>query len=151
MVNHRSFAQQKRMLLLGTGWDNKAMSHTFEDPNVAHVFAAFLSEARVGQQYLRKLIFDVAARTEGVGSLEETLKWGQPAYLTLETKQARRSVSGVPKRAASRSMCIVRPASCQISARSFPMIFTMKATGRSTSRQRRFFPPRSSSSSSYAY
>ena len=35
---------------------------------------------------LRKLIFDTAAQTEGVGELEETLKWGQPSYLTPETK-----------------------------------------------------------------
>lgn len=35
---------------------------------------------------LRKLIFDVAASTEGVGHLEETLKWGEPAYITSQTK-----------------------------------------------------------------
>ncbi|AOM39841.1 DUF1801 domain-containing protein [Xenorhabdus hominickii] len=34
---------------------------------------------------LRALIFDVASKTEGVGSMTETLKWGQPSYLTLET------------------------------------------------------------------
>ncbi|MEM6593710.1 MAG: DUF1801 domain-containing protein [Pseudomonadota bacterium] len=73
------------------------MSHPFEDPNVARVFAAFPSEARVGLQYLRKLIFDVAARTEGVGCLEETLKWGQPAYLTPETKTGTTIRLGCPK------------------------------------------------------
>ena len=31
---------------------------------------------------LRDLIFDVAAKTGGVGALDETLKWGEPAYLT---------------------------------------------------------------------
>lgn len=31
---------------------------------------------------LRDLIHDVAANTEGVGALDETLKWGEPAYLT---------------------------------------------------------------------
>ena len=34
---------------------------------------------------LRELIFDVAAKTEGVGPLDETLKWGQPSYLTSES------------------------------------------------------------------
>jgi hypothetical protein len=34
---------------------------------------------------LRELIFEVAAQTEGVGAIEETLKWGQPSYLTSET------------------------------------------------------------------
>ena len=35
---------------------------------------------------LRQLIFDTAAEIEGVGKLEETLKWGQPSYLTTESK-----------------------------------------------------------------
>ena len=35
---------------------------------------------------LRRLIFDTAKTTRGVGALEETLKWGQPSYLTPESK-----------------------------------------------------------------
>ena len=35
---------------------------------------------------LRQLIFKVASRTEGVGEVEETLKWGQPSYITRQTK-----------------------------------------------------------------
>jgi len=35
---------------------------------------------------LRRMIFDTAAATEGVGQLEETLKWGEPAYLTAISK-----------------------------------------------------------------
>jgi hypothetical protein len=35
---------------------------------------------------LRRLIFDTADTTEGVGALEEALKWGQPSYLTAESK-----------------------------------------------------------------
>lgn len=31
---------------------------------------------------LRRLIFETAASTEGVGPVTETLKWGEPAYLT---------------------------------------------------------------------
>ncbi len=31
---------------------------------------------------IRSLIFETAAHTEGVGELTETLKWGEPAYLT---------------------------------------------------------------------
>jgi hypothetical protein len=34
---------------------------------------------------LRKLVFATAAATAGVGRLTETLKWGQPSYLTEET------------------------------------------------------------------
>ena len=32
------------------------------------------------------MIFEVAAATPGVGSIEETLKWGKPAYLTTESR-----------------------------------------------------------------
>ena len=32
------------------------------------------------------MIFDTARATKGVGALQETLKWGQPSYLTPETK-----------------------------------------------------------------
>ena len=35
---------------------------------------------------LRRLIFATAKATEGVGALEEALKWGQVSYLTSETK-----------------------------------------------------------------
>jgi len=34
---------------------------------------------------LRRLIFETAKTIKGVGALEETLKWGQPSYLTPET------------------------------------------------------------------
>jgi len=32
--------------------------------------------------FLRKLVIDTASETEGIDRLEETLKWGEPAYLT---------------------------------------------------------------------
>ena len=35
---------------------------------------------------LRSLIFKTAAATPGVGELQETLKWGEPAYLTATSK-----------------------------------------------------------------
>jgi hypothetical protein len=34
---------------------------------------------------LRRLIFETAKTTKGVGMLQETLKWGQPSYLTPQT------------------------------------------------------------------
>ncbi|MDR6662639.1 hypothetical protein J2W51_005229 [Tardiphaga robiniae] len=34
---------------------------------------------------LRQLIFETAAGIEGVGPLDETLKWNQPSYLTTAT------------------------------------------------------------------
>lgn len=50
------------------------------------VFAAYPPKIRRKLLALRKLIFDVAASTEGVGQLGETLKWGEPAYITSQTK-----------------------------------------------------------------
>ena len=58
----------------------------FEDARVAAVFDAYPKATRAKLLALRKLIFDTAAKTEGVGELEETLKWGQPSYLTTATK-----------------------------------------------------------------
>jgi hypothetical protein len=34
---------------------------------------------------VRRLILDTARKTEGVGAIEETLKWSQPSSLTSET------------------------------------------------------------------
>ncbi len=35
---------------------------------------------------MRTLILDVAVKTQGVGPIEETLKWGQPSYQTAQSK-----------------------------------------------------------------
>ena len=55
-------------------------------PDVAATFAAYPPEIRKRILKLRKLILDVAARTQGVGVLEESLKWGEPAYITAASK-----------------------------------------------------------------
>jgi hypothetical protein len=49
---------------------------------VAVAFDAFPTPARERLAELRALIFETAATTPGVGPLTETLKWGEPAYLT---------------------------------------------------------------------
>src|SRR5262245_11924707 len=50
------------------------------------VFAAYPPPVKSRLQALRGLIFDTAKTTKGVGALEEALKWGQPSYLTTESK-----------------------------------------------------------------
>ncbi len=57
----------------------------FADPKVAAVFKAYAPATRKRLMALRETLFEVAAATEGVGALTETLKWGQPSYLTEET------------------------------------------------------------------
>jgi hypothetical protein len=37
-------------------------------------------------RYRRKLLLKTTKATDGVGKLEETLKWGEPAYLTAGSK-----------------------------------------------------------------
>ena len=58
----------------------------FSEPAVDAVFRAYSAPIRARLLALRRLIFDTAKTTKGVGRLEETLKWGQPSYLTAETK-----------------------------------------------------------------
>jgi hypothetical protein len=56
------------------------------DPGVDAVFRAYPKPLRAKLLALRRLIFDTARTTNGVGTLQETLKWGQPSYLTAESK-----------------------------------------------------------------
>ena len=50
------------------------------------VFSAYPTPVKARLLALRRLIFDTAKATSGVGALEEALKWGQPSYLTTESK-----------------------------------------------------------------
>ena len=50
------------------------------------VFKAYPPTTRTKLKALRRLILDTAKATKGVGRIEEALKWGQPSYLTPETK-----------------------------------------------------------------
>ena len=60
--------------------------HSFGNVAVARAFAAFPDEAQKTAFALRDLIFEVAGQTPQAGPIEETLRWGQPAYLTPQTK-----------------------------------------------------------------
>lgn len=62
------------------------MAAIFKDSKVAAVFDAYPHTVRKKLLAIRELIIDTAERTKGVGALEETLRWGQPSYLTTETK-----------------------------------------------------------------
>ena len=58
----------------------------FENAAVAQAFEAYPLDIRRKLLALRALIFQTAALTEGVGMIEETLKWGEPAYATSQSK-----------------------------------------------------------------
>jgi hypothetical protein len=55
-------------------------------PAVDAVFEAYPRPVKAKLLALRRLIFDTAKATKGVGVLEEALKWGQPSYLTSQSK-----------------------------------------------------------------
>lgn len=59
---------------------------TIENEAVLQAFLAFPADLQPKLLALRTLIFETAATTAGVGAIEETLKWGEPAYLTSESK-----------------------------------------------------------------
>ena len=60
----------------------KAAGRPFNDKNVAKVFASYPTAVRAKLMSMREAVFETAAHLDGVGPLEETLKWGQPSYLT---------------------------------------------------------------------
>ena len=57
-----------------------------KDESVKSVFDGFPPRIREQLLVLRDLILSTASTNPGVGSIEETLKWGEPAYVTSETK-----------------------------------------------------------------
>lgn len=58
----------------------------FQSPDVEAVFVAYPEDVRRKLLALRQLIFDTAADIKEAGPIEETLKWGQPSYLTSQSK-----------------------------------------------------------------
>ncbi len=66
-------------------------------PDVAAAFEALPAHVRARLKALRMLVFRVAAKTDGVGDIVETLKWGEPSYLTERPKSGSTIRLGVSK------------------------------------------------------
>lgn len=62
------------------------MPYPIDNPDVQRVFDNYADTTRQKLLTLRQLILDVASETRGVGTIEETLKWGQISYLTHRPK-----------------------------------------------------------------
>ncbi|MCZ4316191.1 DUF1801 domain-containing protein [Comamonadaceae bacterium G21597-S1] len=73
------------------------MHATIPDAAVARAFDAFAPSARKRLLAIRTLIHTVATATDGVGEIQETLKWGEPAYLTTQTRSGSTIRLGCPK------------------------------------------------------
>lgn len=53
-----------------------------ENPEVAAVFERYPAPMRDNLLFLRQLVYDTAAETPDAGPVEESLKWGEPSYVT---------------------------------------------------------------------
>lgn len=52
------------------------------DPRVKAVFDNYPASVRAQLLHLRELVLSAASAMDGLKTLEETLKWGEPSYLT---------------------------------------------------------------------
>lgn len=75
------------------------MKYPFSSPEVEAAYRLPDETAREGLLLLRDMIFDIARGRPEIGQIEETLRWGQPAYLTPQTKAGTTLRLGVPKSA----------------------------------------------------
>ena len=55
-------------------------------PEVSAVFNSYPPKIKEKLLFLRQLIFETADMIGNIGTIEETLKWGEPSYLTPESK-----------------------------------------------------------------
>lgn len=52
---------------------------------VAETYASYEADVSSELRRLRELILETAAETDGVGAIEEGLRWNQPSFLTTES------------------------------------------------------------------
>ena len=62
------------------------MATPFKDPAIEIIFNAYPAPVRGKLLALREMIFAAAMMADGVGELQEVLKWGQPSYVTVRPK-----------------------------------------------------------------
>jgi hypothetical protein len=56
-----------------------------DESGIEATFAGYPPPLRRKLRSLRRLILNTAHKTDGVGPLQETLKWGQPSYLPAQS------------------------------------------------------------------
>lgn len=56
--------------------------HVETDPRVDARFADYPQSVKAKMEYLRQLVIATAKETKEVTSLEETLRWGEPSFIT---------------------------------------------------------------------
>lgn len=73
------------------------MTRAFASADIAAAFDIADLQARKGLLILREMIFEVGDDLPQIGKINEALRWGQPAYLTPETKSGTTLRLGIPK------------------------------------------------------
>jgi len=56
--------------------------HIHTHPEVEQIFNRYPDGVRDKMLYLRELVIETAKETDEITEMEETLKWGEPSYLT---------------------------------------------------------------------
>jgi hypothetical protein len=85
-ANDRAGQMVADFAMMALTTEGHVMKQPMANDKVAAAYAAFPPEIQSMAMTLRDLVFDVAKDTPEAGEIEETLKWGQPAYLTPQTK-----------------------------------------------------------------
>jgi hypothetical protein len=73
----------RKDVVTGRGTSKRGTDHI--DPAISAVLGAYTKPVQARLLALRRLILKTARETDGVGAIEEALKWGQPSYLTTAT------------------------------------------------------------------
>ena len=56
------------------------------DPTLIEIFDSYPKVFRENLLKLRQLILNTAQKTKNVGKLEEVIRWGEPSFITSETR-----------------------------------------------------------------
>ena len=56
--------------------------HPFNNQEVANVFSGYPENVREKMMFLRQLVLDTANESKDILPIKETLKWGEPSYLS---------------------------------------------------------------------
>lgn len=70
-------------------------------PDVDAVFTRFPEPVQRRLREIRYMIFELASSTDTVGPISETLKWGEPSYLTASSNSGTTIRLGCPRSAPS--------------------------------------------------
>jgi len=73
------------------------MKTAFKDRKIEAIFQQYSGKSHQHMMRLRQLVFDVADATDEVGNITEALRWGEPAYLTQQSKSGSSIRINVPK------------------------------------------------------